>query len=115
MVKDINGSTQHSFDLECSIVYQYLHHRAATQSPVEVIQEFQNLFQLGKNQNIQVTQALGEVILSEQFNEFMSNCFYTIINCWSDTLESRFHVDKLLDTLDIITSQKSLDRRKKSC
>ena len=112
MVKDINGSTQYSLDLECSIVYQYLHHRAATQSPEEVIQEFQNLFQQGKNQNIQVTQALGEVILSEQFNEFLSNCFYTIINCWSNTLESRFYADKLLDTLDLISSQKSLDRRR---
>ena len=112
MVKDINGSTQHSLDLECSIVYQYLHYRAATQSPEEVIQEFQNLFQQGKNQNIQVTKALGEVILSEQFNEFLSNCFYTIINCWSNTLESRFYADKLLDTLDVISSQKSLDRRR---
>lgn len=113
MVKDINSSTQHSLDLECSIVYQYLHHRAATQSPEEVIQEFQNIFQLGKNQNVQVTQALGEIIISEQFNEFLSNCFYTILNCWSDTPESRFNAEKLLDTLDLISSQKSLDRRRK--
>ena len=112
MVKDISGSTQH-LDRQCSIVYEYLHHRAATQSPVKVIQEFQNLFQQGKNQNVRVSQALGEIILApEQFDEFLSNCFYTILNCWLDT-ESRLQIEKLLDVLDLISSHKSLDRRRK--
>lgn len=113
MVKDISGSTQHSLDRECSIVYDYLHHRAATQSALEVIQEFQHLFQQGKNQNIQVSQALSKIALvPEQFDRFLSNCFYSVLNCWLDDPESIFQIPKLFDTLDLISTKKSLDRRR---
>lgn len=115
MIRDIKNSTRHQVNQECSTVYQYLHQRAAIQSPAELIQEFQNLLLQGRNQEQQVSLALEKIILADhqQFYDFLNHCFYLILDCWIATPESMLYLQQLFATLEIISKIKSYDRRRK--
>lgn len=114
MIRDINSSTRQTSQ-ECNIVYQYLRHRTAIVSPPELIQEFQNLLQQGRNEDSQVSTALEKIIFGakQQFNLFLSNCFYLILDHWLETSESMVYVAQLFNTFEIINQTRSYDRRRK--
>lgn len=115
MIRDINGSTRHTTSQECDTVYQYLRLHAAIQSPPELIQEFQNLLQQGKNENHQVSLALEKIIFAPkpQFYLFLNHCFYLIWDCWLETPDSMLFVGQLFSILGTISNTKSYDRRRK--
>ncbi len=116
MIRDISGSTGQQTSQECNIVYEYLHQRAAIQSPPELIQEFQKLLKQGRNEDSKVSQALDKIIFSlkPQFEVFLSHCFYLILDCWLDNApESMLYLDQLFNTLDVLGKTRSYDRRLK--
>ena len=115
MIRDIDGSANYTVNQECSLVYEYLHQDAAIQSPPETILKFQNLFKFAKNENVQVSEALEKIIFShnQQFDIFLSQCVYTILDCWLEIPESISYVFQLFDAIKAIGSAKSYDRRRK--
>lgn len=117
MVKDLDSSAQQLIDQQSNIIYEYLRHYAAIQTPQAVIKEFRTLFLQGKNEDRQVSQALEKIIFSsvgqQQFNEIFNNCFYFILDCWSSTPQSFSYLSELIGTLDLINQAKSYDRRRK--
>lgn len=117
MIKDVDSSAWQPIDQESNIIYQYLHRCAAIQSPPAVIKEFKSLFIQGRNDNIEISQALKKIILSplgkQQFEAILSNCCYLILNCWSNTPESLSYVSELINTFDTIHQVTSVDRRRK--
>ena len=117
MIRDIDGSAHYPINQECSLVYEYLHQCAASQSPAETISLFQNLFKFASKEDVRVTKALEKLIFAnknkQQFDIFLSQCFYTILDCWLETPESIDCVSELLAALETIGSTKSYDRRRK--
>lgn|GEM_PF-1848375 len=115
MIRDISGSTGHGIGQEYNIVYEYLRQRAAIQSSRELIQEFQNLLQQGKNTDHKISAVLDKIICDSKpgFDIFLSNCFYLILDCWLETPESMLDVDQLFNILDILVKTRSYDRRRK--
>ncbi|MEM7594909.1 MAG: hypothetical protein AAF383_26010 [Cyanobacteria bacterium P01_A01_bin.83] len=107
----------------------------ATQSPLELIQEFKNLLQQGeqyptvhadksfvrhslsslqKNEGQQVSSAFQKVVLAPkpQFFLFINHCFYSILDYWSREQESMVFIEQLSDIINEIGSAKSYDRRR---
>lgn len=115
MIRDIDASAGHRISHECSIIYEYLRQGAAIQSPPELIQKFQNLLQRGKSVDSRVSQALEKIIFAEreQFNTFLNQCFYLILDTWIDKPELLAFVSQLLNTLNIISQSRSYDRVRK--
>jgi len=115
VIRDISGSTGHGIGQEYNIVYEYLRQRAAIQSSRELIQEFQNLLQQGKNTDHKISAVLDKIICDSKpgFDIFLSNCFYLILDCWLETPESMLDVDQLFNILDILVKTRSYDRRRK--
>ena len=115
MIRDIDGSANHTINSECSLVYEYLDQSAAIQSPSETIIKFQNLFKFATNEDIQVSQALENLISAnkQQFDLFLSQCFYTILDRWLETSKSIDHVSELFEAIETIGITKSYDRRRK--
>ncbi|MEM8722484.1 MAG: hypothetical protein AAGE84_24860 [Cyanobacteria bacterium P01_G01_bin.39] len=114
MIRDLS-STRHTINQEYNIVCQYLRLIAATRSPSELIQEFQNLLQQGKNEDQQVSSALQKVILAPkaQFFLFINHCFYSILDDWSEKPESMVFIEQLRGIINEIGSTKSYDRKRK--
>lgn len=114
MIKDTNQARQSNAP-ECKIVYQYLQNRTATLSPLELIQEWQNLLQQGRNGDREVSAALEQIILATQprFDLFLSHCFQIILDRWAATPQSLLYIDRLFNTLDVVGKTRSYDRRRK--
>ena len=115
MFKDIDGLAGHRISHKCSIVYEYLRQGAAIESPPELIQKFQNLLQRGKSVDSHVSQALEKIIFAEreQFNTFLNQCFYLILDAWIGEPESLAFTGQLLNSLNIIGQSRSHDRVRK--
>jgi hypothetical protein len=123
VIRDIDSSAQYTVVpqqiqqqvAQHNLVYEYLRHSATTQTPPELIQQFQNLLQQSKNENAQVSKALEKIIFAEesQFYPFLSQCFYTILDSWIDRPESRVYLGQLLNTLDVVCKSSSYDRCRK--
>ena len=116
MIKDINNSSQ-PIERSNKIIYDYWYKYADSQSPQTVIKEFTNLFLQGRNENIEVSQALEKIIFAptdkQKFPVFFSNCFYIILDCWSIEPESLSYTSELLNILEHISKASSYDRRRK--
>jgi hypothetical protein len=97
------------------LIHEYLRHKAATRTPLKLIQEFQNLLLQGRNADAQVSKALEKIIFAgeSQFNSFLSQCFYTILGVWLQQPGSMIYLNQLLSTLDIVCQAKSYDRCRK--
>ncbi|MEL6928135.1 MAG: hypothetical protein AAFO95_05850 [Cyanobacteria bacterium J06600_6] len=115
MIRDIAGSTGDTVDRNYSVVYEYLQHSAAVQPPSELIRRFQNLLQNGKNTDAKAYQAFEKIVFAqgEQFNFFLSQCFYLILAVWLDNPESSTYIGQLLDIPNSVANRKSYDRRRK--
>ncbi len=115
MIRDISGSSRQPIDQECNIVYDYLRQRSAIQSPPELIQEFQNLLQQGRNEDTKISRILEKIIFAPKprFEIFLSHCFYLILDCWLDTPESMDYVDQLANIFEALGKTRSYDRRRK--
>ncbi|MEM6611343.1 MAG: hypothetical protein AAF652_03640 [Cyanobacteria bacterium P01_C01_bin.72] len=115
MIRDIDGSPKHPIRQKCNIVYEYLRQYAAIHSPSKLIQKFQNLLQQGRNEDSRVSQALEKIITTEQeqFNLFLSQCFYLILDVLVIQPESQLYFCQLLNTLEITGKSRSYDRRRK--
>ena len=115
MIRDISDSSRQPIDQECNPVYEYLRQRSAIQSPPELIREFQNLLQQGRNEDSRISRILEKIILAPQprFEIFLSHCFYLILDCWLDTPESMNYVNQLLNIFDVLGKTRSYDRRRK--
>jgi hypothetical protein len=148
VIRDIDGLARYTDNQGCSLIYEYLRHDAAIQSPPETILKLQNLFGLARNVEIRVSQALEKIIFSanQQFDGegrvaerasrsdiasqwrigsadwrksnrhvdiFLSQCFYSILDCWLETPESINYVPQLFGALETIGTTKSHDRRRK--
>ena len=115
VIRDIAGSTGDTIDRNCLVVYEYLQHDAAVQSPSELIRKFKNLLQNGRNENVKVSQAFEKIIFAkpEQFYFFLSQCFYLILTEWLNSPNSETHICQLLDVLNAVTQSRSYDRRRK--
>ena len=115
MIRDIDSSAGQTISQKHNVVYEYLRQSAAIQSPPELIQRFQNLLQSGRNEEVAVSQAFEKIIFadSKQFDLFLSKCFYTILACWLDEPQSAAYINRLLETLKIVSEGKSYDRRRK--
>ena len=108
MIGNIDGSAGQEIDRKCSIIYKYLRRIAAIQSPPELIQNFQNFLQRSKSVDNRLSQALEKIIFAEQeFNIFLNKCFYIILNAWANEPESLAFVDRLLNTLNVVTQSPS--------
>ncbi|MEL6580244.1 MAG: hypothetical protein AAFQ14_10855 [Cyanobacteria bacterium J06621_12] len=115
MIRDIDGSAGHPSRQKFNVVYEYLHQCAAIQSPPELIQKFQNLLQQGRNEDSRVSQALEKIITAEQeqFDLFLSQCFYQILDSLVTQPESKLYICQLLDILEVVGKSRSYDRRRK--
>ncbi len=115
MIRDISGSSRQPIDQECNIVYDYLRQRSAIQSPPELIQEFQNLLQQGRNGDSKISRIFEKIIFAPKprFEIFLSHCFYLILDCWLDTPESMEYVDQLVNIFEALGNTRSYDRRRK--
>jgi hypothetical protein len=119
VIRDIDSSAQYTVVpqqvSQHNLVYEYLRHSATTKTPPELIQQFQNLLQQSRNENVQVSKALEKIIFAEesQFYSFLSQCFYTILDSWIDLAESRVYFGQLLNTLDVVCKSSSYDRCRK--
>ena len=108
MLRNIDGSAGHEIDRKCSIIYKYLRRSAAIQSPPELIQKFQNFLQRSKNVDNRLSQALEKIIFVEQeFDIFLSQCFYIILDAWANEPKSLAFVNRLLNTLNVVTQSPS--------
>jgi hypothetical protein len=119
VIRDIDSSAQKTTVQQPvqqqQLILEYLRHSATTQSPPELIHKFQHLLQQGKNEDAQVSKALEKVIFAgeEQFNWFLSECFYTILGSWLEQPDSLVYFEQLLATLNAVCQSRSFDRVRK--
>jgi len=115
VIRDIDSSAGHTISQKHNVVYEYLRQSADIQSPPELIQKFQNLLQSGRNENTEVSQAFEKIIFAdpEQFNPFLSKCFYLILASWLEEAQSAAYISQLLNILNLVGAGRSYDRRRK--
>lgn len=115
MIKDIDGSARVTVRQEFNLVYEYLRRSATIQPPLDLIHNFQTLLQNGRNADVDVSRALEKILSSSegQFINFLSQCFYLILDTWIDSDESLTYIDRLLGILDSVSNSTSYDRRRK--
>ncbi|MEL6912226.1 MAG: hypothetical protein AAFY50_16275 [Cyanobacteria bacterium J06648_1] len=113
MIRD--SSAGHIISPKCSVVYEYLRQCTAILSPSELILKFQNLLQQGRNEDSQVSQALEKIITTEQeqFDRFLNQCFYQILDFLITQADSKIYICQLLDVLELVGRSRSYDRRRK--
>ena len=116
VIKNIGG-LQQPIEREINLVYDYLSNCAIAQTPQTTIEEFNVLFARGKNDDIEVSQAMNKILTfpidRQQFDLFFSHCFYLIFNCWIANCESLSHTSQLFQNIDTIANASSYDRRRK--
>jgi hypothetical protein len=115
VIRDIDSSARQTIIQQHNLIYEYLRQGATSQTPPELIQKFQHLLQQAKNDDPQVSKALEEIIFAEesQFDSFLSQCFYTILDSWLNQPKSLVYLGQLLNTLDLVCNSSSYDRCRK--
>ena len=111
------GGLQQPIEREINLVYDYLSDCASAQTPQTAIEEFNILFAQSKNERSEVSQALNKIMAfsseRQQFEQFFSNCFYLIFNCWIANSKSLSYTSELFQSIAKIANASSYDRRRK--